>query len=79
MRQKTMSARMAIKEWVTFMSVRNVAICFDFRASLQRVIKLMNVALVLRSVEPANWSRRRVPSLIWWSEHPVPGRPDTVR
>lgn len=61
MRQKTMSARMAIKEWVTFMSVRNVAICFDFRASLQRAIKLMNVALVRRSVEPANWSRRRVP------------------
>jgi hypothetical protein len=49
---------MAIKEWVTFMSVLNVVICFDFRASLQRAIKLMNLALVRRSVEPANWPRR---------------------
>jgi hypothetical protein len=27
-KRKTMSARMAIKEWVTFMSVPNVVICF---------------------------------------------------
>ena len=58
------------------MSVRNVVICFDFRASLQRAIKLMNSVLVRRSVELACRSRRRVQSLIWWSEPPVPGRPE---
>jgi hypothetical protein len=46
MRPKTMSARMAIKEWVTFMSVSDVVIFFDFRESLQRAIKLMNLALM---------------------------------
>ena len=70
---------MAIKEWVTFMSVLNVVICFDFWASLQRGIKLINFVLVRRSVELAYRSRRRVQSRIWWSEHPVPGRPETVR
>jgi hypothetical protein len=39
----------------------------------------MNLVLVRRSVELAYRSRRRVQSLIWWSEHPVPGRPETVR
>ena len=39
----------------------------------------MNLVLVRRSVELAYRSRRRVQSLIWWSEQPVPGRPETVR
>jgi hypothetical protein len=35
------------------MSVRNLVICFDFWASLQRAIKLMILVLVRHSVELA--------------------------
>ena len=49
---------LAIKEWVAFMSARNLVICFEFRSSLQRAIKLMNAVLVRRSAELAYRSRR---------------------
>jgi hypothetical protein len=54
-------------------------ICFDFRAWLQRAIKSMNLILVRRLIELACRSSRRVQLVIWWSEHPVSERPETVR
>jgi hypothetical protein len=53
-----LSGRLPIKEWVAFMSARNLVICFEFRSSLQCAIKLMNEVLVRRSAELAYRSRR---------------------